>query len=331
MLLEFKEEGIFVPQAGVYIDPWKPVKHAILTHGHADHARPGSKKYIASEKAVPVIKYRLGRHHKISGVPFGESFTVNGVNFSFHPAGHVIGSAQVRVEYKGEIAVVSGDYKVEDDGISEAFEPVKCHSFLTENTFGLPVFRWQPQSEIITEIDDWWRANAAEGRPSLLSAYSLGKAQRIIANVDQSIGPIFTHGAVENINKVLRKQGIQLPETKHIHPAKGKGDYSNALIIAPGSAINSSWSRRFKNSVTAAASGWMALRGNRRRRGVDKGFVLSDHADWDGLLSAIKATGAENIFVTHGYSDTFAKYLNTIGYNAHVVSTDYVDEEMMQD
>lgn len=326
MLIEFKDEGLYVPQADVYIDPWKPVAKALITHGHADHSRSGMKSYIASSLAVPVIKYRLGSHIAISGKDYGETFTINGVTFSFHPAGHVVGSAQIRVEYKGEVWVVSGDYKIENDGISTPFESVKCHTYITESTFGLPVFRWESQATIMNEINTWWRKNADLGIVSVLSAYSLGKAQRIIQNVDHSIGNIYTHGAVENINEVLRKQGVKIKETHRVTAKQKFADFQKGLVIAPGSAVNSGWSKKFKNFSNAAASGWMAIRGNRRRRGSDVGFVLSDHADWDGLLSSIEATAAERVFVTHGYSDTFSKYLCEQGYDAHVVSTEYTGE-----
>lgn len=326
MIVEFKDEGIYVPQADVYIDPWRKVSKAIITHGHADHARPGMKSYVASSAAVPVIKHRLGSQINISGVDYGDNFSINGVKFSFHPAGHVVGSAQVRVEYKGEVCVVSGDYKVENDGISGAFEPVKCHSFITESTFGLPIFRWKKQDEVIQDINKWWQDNASEGKVSILSAYSLGKAQRIIKNVDHSIGKVYTHGAVENINEVLRRQGVDLPETHRVKLGQKYKEHAGALVIAPGSSVNSGWSKRFKGFSSAAASGWMAMRGHRRRRGVDRGFILSDHADWDGLIQAIEHTGAEQVFVTHGYSDIFSRYLREKGYDAHVVSTEYTGD-----
>jgi len=326
-LIEFTNKGLYVPPANVYIDPWKPVDHAFITHGHADHSRYGMKKYVATHAAVPVIKHRLGSHNNISGLAYGEEMTVNGVKFSFHPAGHIIGSAQIRVEYKGEVWVASGDYKVEQDGISEPFEPVRCHTFITESTFGLPVFKWQPQAEVIADINDWWRQNKESGRVSILAAYSLGKAQRVINSVDASIGKIFTHGAVENVNEVLRAQGAPVAETTRVQQSLKYEDYQRGLVIAPPSAIDSSWSKKFKDYSSAVASGWMAMRGPRRRRSADRGFVLSDHADWDGLLSAIQATEASRVFVTHGYSDIFSRYLTEIGYEAGEVKTEYTGDE----
>jgi len=327
-LIEFREKGLYVPVADVYIDPWKPVNKAFITHGHSDHARYGSKSYIATHAALPVIKHRLGSHINAKGVDFGEEIRVNGVKFSFHPAGHIIGSAQIRVEYKGEIWVASGDYKVEPDGVSERFESIKCHAFITESTFGLPVFKWKPQTTIMEEINAWWRTNTEKGKVSVLAAYSLGKAQRIINNVDHSIGKIFTHGAVENVNEVIRRQGVTLHETTRVVQGQKPSEYLGGLVIAPPSAVDSAWSKKFKDFSSGVASGWMAMRGTRRRRSADRGFVLSDHADWEGLLSAIQATEAEKIFVTHGYTDIFSRYLNSQGYYSAVVNTEYTGDEL---
>ena len=326
-LLEFTDVGIYCPKADVYIDPWKPVHKALITHGHSDHARWGHQYYMATHEAVPVIRYRLGKIN-IHGVAYGQSILINGVKISFHPAGHIPGSAQIRVEYKGEVWVASGDYKVEDDGLAEAFEPLQCHSFITESTFGLPIFDWKPQAQTLNEINSWWAQNASEGKVSILSAYSLGKAQRIINSVRQDLGTIFTHGAVENTNQVLRDQGYNIAPTTLVNKEHKPSDFEGSLVIAPPSAIGSSWSKRFKSTSIAFASGWMAMRGTRRRRAADRGFILSDHADWKGLNSAIAETGAENIFVTHGYTDTFTRWLREKGYNAHVVSTEYTGEDL---
>ncbi len=325
-LITFTEKGIYCSLADVYIDPWKPVNKALITHGHSDHARYGSKAYIATHKSVPIIKFRLGSHINISGVAYGETITINGVHFTFTPAGHIIGSAQIKVEYRGEIWVVSGDYKLENDGISGLYEPIKCHHFITESTFGLPVFKWQPQAEIMQEISAWWRENKEKGEVSVIAAYSLGKAQRIINNVDHTIGQIFTHGAVENTNEILRKQGEIIASTTRIVQGQKPSLFDGGLVIAPPSALNSAWTQRFRKYSDAIASGWMNIRGTRRRRSVDTGFVLSDHADWDELNEAVAMTGAENIYVTHGYTDIYTKYLVEKGYNARVVKTQFTGE-----
>ncbi len=328
-LLEFTDKGIHCPQAGVYLDPWKPVDRALITHGHSDHARPGHAHYLATNAAAPVIRHRLDVD--VETVEFGEKRTINGVEFSFHPAGHIIGSAQIRVSYRGEVWVFTGDYKCEPDGLTETFEPVRCHTLITECTFGLPVFNWQPQSEVFGEINAWWRANAAEGKASVIGAYSLGKAQRVLAGVDESIGPIFTHGAVEATNAVLREQGIGLPNTTHIVPGISREIFPGSLVIAPPSALGSAWMRRLGPSSTAVASGWMALRGVRRRRAADRGFVLSDHVDWQQLNDAVRESGAERVFVTHGYTSVFRRWLETQGYDARIVQTDFEGENLDAD
>jgi putative mRNA 3-end processing factor len=327
-VIEFTNKGLYCPIADVYIDPWKKVSYALITHGHADHARWGHKHYLCTNSSVPILKHRLGSEMNIEGVAYGEKRIIKGVTFSFHPAGHITGSAQIRVEYKGEIWVISGDYKLEDDGLSEAFEPVKCHHFITECTFGLPVYNWSPQIEIIEEINQWWSANALLGRPVIISAYSLGKAQRIISSVDATIGPILTHGAIEGMNEVYRNMNLPLPKTTALNAQVDKKLLKNALIIAPPSAISGSWGRKLKDYPVAAASGWMAIKNNRKRRKVDQGFVLSDHADWKGLLKAIKESGAENIYPTHGNTASFTQYLREQGYNANPVKTEFSNNDL---
>ena len=324
-LLRFDQRGIFCEQAGIYIDPWKPVDKALITHGHADHSRYGHRQYLASSSAVPVIRHRLGSDISIEGIPFGRKIKINGVTFSFHPAGHIPGSAQIRIEYRGEVWVVSGDYKIGPDGISEPFEPVRCNVFITECTFGLPVYRWKPQQEVFGNIMEWWQDNTAQGKASVLAAYSLGKAQRILAGIDPGAGPVYTQGAVENINAVMRSQGIKLPQT--LSADKKNPDMCRSLVIAPPSALGSSWLKKFGPYSTAMASGWMALRGARRRRAADRGFVLSDHADWDGLNSAIKETGASRIITTHGYTSIFSRWLNEQGFEAVEATTEFEGEE----
>lgn len=323
-LLCFNKKGIYCEPADVYLDPWKPVDKAIITHGHADHSRWGHKKYITHHTNVPIIKHRLG-DIEVSGVGYGETFTVNNVKFSLHPAGHIIGSSQVRVEYKGEVWVFSGDYKTEDDGFSVPFEPVKCHAFITECTFGLPAFKWLPQEQVMQDINSWWQQNQAEAKTSILFGYSLGKAQRLLKSLDPSIGKIFTHGAIENMTEVLRPLA-DFPETTRITKDIKKEEIRGGMVLAPPSAHGSTWIRKMVPYVTGMASGWMAFRGARRRRAVDRGFVLSDHADWQGLLSAIKATGCERVICTHGYTEIFSRFLNEMGYDARTEETQYEGE-----
>lgn len=323
-LLCFDERGIFCEQAGVYLDPWKPVDKAIITHGHADHSRWGHKQYITHHDNIPIIKHRLGEI-KVTGMNYGESFTVNNVKFSLHPAGHIIGSSQVRVEYKGEVWVFSGDYKTEDDGIAVPYEPVPCDAFITECTFGLPAFKWQPQEQVMEEINNWWRQNREEGKTSVLFGYSLGKAQRLLKYLDPSVGRIFTHGAIENMTEVIRPM-VDFPETTRITREVKKEEIKGGIVLAPPSAHGSTWIRKMVPYESAMASGWMAFRGARRRRAVDRGFVLSDHCDWQGLISSIKATGCERVICTHGYSEIFSRFLLEQGYDARTAETQYEGE-----
>jgi putative mRNA 3-end processing factor len=324
-LLTFTDRGIFCPAGDFYIDPWRPVDRALITHGHSDHARIGHNAYLGTHQALPVIRHRLGQI-RADGIAYGERRAINGVTVSFHPAGHVPGSAQIRVEYGGEVWVVSGDYKVEPDGLSEPFSPIPCHTFISECTFGLPVFRWRPQAQIVDGIAAWWAANAAAGITSILGAYSFGKAQRLMAALP-ALGPILTHGAVEETTAILRAQGYVLPQTIRVTPAITAKTHPGALIIAPPSALGSAWANRFAATSEAFASGWMALRGIRRRRSLGTGFAISDHADWPGLNSAIRATGATRVFVTHGYTAPFRHWLEERGYEAGIVATDYTGDD----
>ena len=323
-LLVFNDKGIYCEQANVYLDPWKPVKNAIITHGHADHSRWGHQNYITHTSNVPIIKHRLGDIN-VTGKAWNESFTINNVKFSLHPAGHIIGSSQIRVEYKGEVWVFTGDYKTEDDGVSVPYEVVKCNTFITECTFGLPAFKWTPQEEVMCNINNWWAENKADKKTSILFGYSLGKAQRLLKHLDVNIGTIYTHGAIENMTNVIRPM-VQLPPTTLISRETKKEDLLGNIVLAPPSAHGSTWIRKMTPFVTGTASGWMSFRGARKRRAIDKGFVLSDHCDWFALLDSIKATGAEKIICTHGYTDVFSRYLRELGYDARTEKTQYVGE-----
>lgn len=320
-VLTFTKRGIYCPAGDFYIDPWRPVERALITHGHSDHARWGSRNYLATEQALPVIRHRLGTI-AANGIAYGETRKIGDVQVSFHPAGHVPGSAQIRVEHRGQVWVVSGDYKVERDGVSEPFEPVRCHTFISECTFGLPIFRWQSQKLVAAQIAQWWQSNAAQGKTSILAAYGLGKAQRLMAMLP-AIGPILTHGAVEETTQILRQQGYPIPQTTRVTAGVDATSHPKALVIAPPSALGTPWARRFGPSEEAFASGWMALRGIRRRRGYGTGFVISDHADWSGLNVAIQETGAERVFVTHGYTAPFRRWLEEQGYDAGIVQTEF--------
>jgi putative mRNA 3-end processing factor len=329
-LIVARPEGLYCPPGDFYIDPWRPVDRAVITHGHADHGRRGNAHYLAAASAESVLRTRLG-NIDLQTLPYDEAIDYFGIRISFHPAGHVLGSAQVRLESQGRVWVVSGDYFLagsrddprEDNATCAPFEPVRCHCFVTESTFALPIYRWQPQADVFAEIDAWWRGNAESGRVSLLMGYSFGKAQRILKGVDSSIGPIIVHGAIEPINLAYREAGVTLPATQLVAQISEKSLLKRALVVAPPSAHGSPWTRRFGDYSDAFASGWMQLRGARRRRSVDRGFVLSDHADWPGLQRAIAATGAERVIVTHGHEAVLVRWLAEHGYEASSFQTDY--------
>ena len=326
-VLTFTDRGIYCPAGDFHIDPWRPVARALITHGHADHARPGHTRYLATRAAAPVMRHRLG-DIALDTVDYGDTRRIGGATVSFHPAGHVPGSAQIRVEVAGQVWVVSGDYKTAPDRLCDAFEPVRAHAFISECTFGLPVFTWRPEDEIAAEINAWWADTVAQGRVCLLGAYAFGKAQRVLSLLDPGIGPILAHGAVQATTDILRAQGLPLPETTPVTGDVTSKTHPGALVLAPPSALGSSWARRFGPASTAVASGWMQMRGVRRRRAAERGFVLSDHADWPGLNDAIAATGADRVFVTHGYTAIFRRWLSDRGYDAHVVSTEYEGETL---
>lgn len=308
-MLKFDPYGIYCPQADVYIDPWKPVDKAIITHAHSDHARWGNKHYLSHRLNIGILKARLSPDISVQGLEYGQPLQINGVNISLHPAGHIRGSAQIRLEYKGEVWVASGDYKLQLDGVSEPFEPIKCNHFVSESTFGLPIYRFPDIDKVHDDINAWWRKNQEEGKVSVIIGYALGKAQRIIRHLDPSIGKIFTHGAVSVVNELLSQDGLILPHTQRVMPSMLKPEFIGSIIVAPPSAIGTPWLKRFEPYSIGICSGWMQLRGTRRRKGADRGFVLSDHADWDALNLAVKETGAENVYVTHGYKSIFAKWL----------------------
>jgi putative mRNA 3-end processing factor len=329
-LIVQRPEGLYCPPGDFYIDPWRPVARAVVTHAHSDHARMGNGHYLAAQPAEGVLRARLGEID-LQTLAYGERIVHNGVALSLHPAGHVLGSAQVRLEHGGQVWVASGDYKVAPDKTCAPFEPVKCDVFITESTFGLPIYRWSPDEEIFADINGWWGRNVVAGRASVLTCYSFGKAQRILSGVDSSIGPIIVHGAVEPLNRAYRAAGVELPQTRMVIDIKDKADLRRALVICPPSAAASPWMRRFGDAQTAFASGWMQLRGARRRGGYDRGFVLSDHADWPGLMGAIAATGAQRVIVTHGSVPVMVRYLGEQGLQAEAFETEYGDDMIEAD
>ncbi len=324
-LLRLTGYGLYCAEGDFYVDPWRKVERAVVTHGHTDHVCRGCGRYLTAAPGKSVLRARLGSGAVIEAAAYCEPILINGVQVSLHPAGHILGSAQVRVEHRSEVWVVSGDYKIEPDRTATPFEPVRCHTFITESTFGLPIYRWPPQSEVFSEINAWWRANQQAGHASLLNAYTLGKSQRLLAGVDPDIGPIFCDPAVDVFNMAYRSAGVDLPPIRPLDTATAS-DWRRALIVAPYFINGGPLAAQFGPVSNGHASGWMRLRAARRQGGLDRGFVLSDHADWPGLLQAVAATGAERVWVTHGFSDVLARYLRDFGLDARPIPTRYRPE-----
>lgn len=322
-VLRVTDHGLYCPRGDFYVDPWKGVERAVITHGHADHARWGSQHYHATAPSAPILHQRI-RDIELSSYDFGEAFELGDARVSFHPAGHVLGSAQVRVEVDGEVWVVSGDYKRASDPTCAGFEVVECDTFITEATFALPVYQWRPGAAVAREILEWWDSNVRRRKASVLLCYALGKAQRVLGELaTMTDRPVFLHGAIASMVEVYREAGVELLPTEKVQE---KRDFAGELIIAPPSAAGSTWLRRFGDYELGFASGWMRLRGARRRRGYDRGFVLSDHADWPGLVATVRATGAKKVLATHGYTDAIVRYLQEEGIDAQALETAYVGE-----
>jgi len=298
----------------------------VITHAHADHARPGSKRYLSATDGLGVMRRRLpaGRHE---GLGYGERRSIGDVVVSLHPAGHLLGAAQIRIERRGEVCVFSGDYKLEPDPTCRSFEVVRCHHFVSESTFGLPVYRWPNPDTELSRLRSWRRRCREEGRNAILATYALGKAQRVLAALDADDAPILVHGALRPMIDAYREAGVEMPEVLPATREHAQTHRGRALILAPPSALAGPWVRTFLPASTAAASGWMRMRGLRRRRNVERGFVISDHADWPGLLGAIEATGCERVSLTHGFTAPLRDHLRRQGHDADILATRFGDGE----
>lgn len=327
-VLELTPAGLYCTAGDFYVDPVRPVPRAVVTHAHADHARRGHDAYLCSARGEDVLRRRVGAG-AIESIAYGKRRRIGRATVSLHPAGHILGSAQVRVEVDGEVWVVTGDYKTEPDPTCTPFELVACDTLITECTFGLPIYRWPPAAAVFGEINAWWRANQEAGRTSILYGYSLGKAQRLLAGVDPDIGPIHTHGAVEKLTAAYREGGIDLPPTTYVEDGREPdGGWARALVIAPPGADGTTWIRRFGAASRALASGWMLVRGRRRQRSLDRGFVLSDHVDWPSLMDVIDASGCSRVLATHGPAAEVAQYLReSRGLEADELALDRGDME----
>ncbi len=325
-MLKFTENGIYCVPGQFYIDPWKAVDKALITHGHADHARWGMNSYLCHHFTVPILKSRISADINVQGIAYNEIIRINGVQVSFHPAGHIIGSAQIRMEYKGRVVVVSGDYKIQDDGLSTPFEVVKCHEFVTESTFGLPIYRWPSIQTQHQQLQQWVVENQKMGKTSVFIGYSLGKAQRIMKAVE-GIAPIYVHYSIGKLNQAYEQVGIQLPAYEVADFREAVPQVDQQIVILPPSLVDTSVFKKIPNRAYAICSGWMQVRGARRWRSADAGFAISDHADWDGLITAVQATEAEKVYVTHGQTAVFARYLTELGIEAVELQTEFGNEE----
>lgn len=328
-LIILKPEGLYCPKGQFYIDPWRSVDHAVITHAHADHARWGSKYYYVAQRGEALLQHRLGGKLNAASYPYGERFRLGEVEVSFHSAGHILGSSQVRVSDGEQVWVASGDYKRTADPSCDPFEVVFCDAFITEATFGFPVYRWKSGEETANEVLSWWQECESEQKTAVLFCYALGKAQRLLAELaNLTDKTVYLHGATYPLTELYREQGIAMLPFERVSVMPRDYAFSGDLILAPPSAHRSPWMKRFKAVSTGFASGWMAVRGNKRRRGYERGFVLSDHADWPELLQTIKETGAGQIYVTHGSKEVLAQYLNEQGYQAFTLDTLFEGETL---
>jgi putative mRNA 3-end processing factor len=325
-LVAATDRGLYCQAGDFYIDPWGAVRRAVITHAHGDHARSGSEHYLTANSGRQLLQLRLGPEARVEGIGYGSRVTLGPVHLSLHPAGHILGSAQVRLEYDGQVCVVSGDYKTTPSTTAEAFELLRCDHFISECTFGLPIYRWPSEAEVFDQIHEWWKTEQERGRTCILLAYSLGKAQRILAGLDPTTGPILGHGAVLRLLPAYQAEGVSFPNIDYAGLKQSKATRGRALVIAPPSAAGSSWIKKFGPVSVAMASGWMQIRGLRRRKSLDRGFVLSDHADWQGLNEAIAATGAERVWLTHGSTGPMQRWLKERGVDAGEIATQFHGE-----
>ena len=325
-LVEFTNKGIYCIPGKFYLDPWRPVDLAVISHGHGDHAKWGMKKYLCHHFTKPILQHRIGPDIEVQSLGYNEEININGVKLSFFPAGHIVGSCQIRLEYKGYVTIFSGDYKVQDDGLSTPFELVKCNEFITESTFGLPIYNWLLPEQYAEQMRTWHEKNREQGKTSVFIGYSLGKAQRIMKALGGS-GKIYVHSSIAKINEAIESVGLKLPEYETVYFNDDLKKINGEIVIVPPALLDSNMIRKIPNRATGLCSGWMQVRGSRRWRSADAGFAISDHADWSGLLATVKATGAEKVHVTHGQTAVFSKYLNELGIEAYEVKTNYGDDE----
>lgn len=328
-MLQETDRGLYCPAGDFFVDPWQGVPRALITHAHGDHARPGSAAYLSTPETAAILRRRLGPDVTLEQIPSGEARRIGNVTVSFHPAGHVLGSAQIRIEGPQGVWVVGGDYKRAADPTCAPFEPVPCDTFITESTFGLPIYRWDDTQTVMRDIQAWWTANEDTKKTSVVFCYTLGKAQRLLAELSTLTDrPVFVHGMMLGMIEAYRECGVALPEVKTVIESSGRSrpSFAGELVLAPLSARGTPWMRRLGTHSDAFASGLMRVRGVRRQRAYDRGFVISDHADWPGLLDTIRQTGASRVLATHGYAEPLARHLRTLGIEAGTMRTAWEGE-----
>jgi putative mRNA 3-end processing factor len=326
-VLQESPDGLYCPAGDFHIDPWGTVDRAVITHAHGDHARAGSRAYLCASPGRELLEQRLEPGTTIQSAAYNEKIRLGSVTVSFHPAGHILGSAQVRVEGDEGVWVVSGDYKRAGDPTCEPFEPIRCDTFITESTFGLPIFTWDPAPQVIADLVRWWGENRAAGLTSVLFCYTLGKAQRILATLAEVTDrPVFVHGAMLGMTDIYRRAGVRMLPTKLLVERGKQEPLAGELVLAPLLARGTPWMRRLGEFSDAFASGTMRIRGVRRQRNVDRGIVLSDHADWPALLDTVREVGASRVLTTHGYPEPLARYLRSQGIESGSIRTAWEGE-----
>jgi len=324
--------GLYCAAGGFHIDPWGAVPRALITHAHGDHARAGSAAYLCTASGAALLQRRFGDAALVESIPYGQPLRLGDTSVSFHPAGHVLGSAQIRIEGPDGVWVVSGDYKRAPDPTCAPFEPVACDVFVTESTFALPVYRWDPAAAVVADLLAWWDENRERDLTSIVFCYTIGKAQRLLAELAAVTDrTVLVHGMLLPIIDVYRAAGVRmLPVQPLIERPRGTS-LAGELVLAPPSARGTPWMRRLGALSDALASGLMRVRGVRRQRAYDRGFVLSDHADWPALLETIAATGASRVLATHGHAEPLARYLREQGLDTGVMRTAWEGEAAADD
>jgi putative mRNA 3-end processing factor len=319
--------GLFCPAGGFHVDPWGAVDRAVITHAHGDHARPGSTGYLCAAAGAALLRRRFGGDARVETLPYGTPLRIEDVDLSFHPAGHILGSAQVRIAGADGVWVTGGDYKRAPDPTCAAFEPVRCDTFISESTFGLPIYRWDPTAVVIDDLMAWWRGNADAGKASIVFCYTIGKAQRLLAELAaRTDRTILVHGMMVGMVDAYRAAGITMLPVRVVTERPRGTSFAGELVLAPLSARGTPWMRRLGDFSDAFVSGLMRVRGVRRQRAFDRGFVLSDHADWPALLATIAETGASRVLATHGHAGPLARHLREMGLDAGVIRTAWEGE-----